>query len=167
MVTDFATNEIWAYTASEMFLLHVVDESRGIWKMYLDRARSGEGKYFETALRHCRTEAEAALVTRVSADYYFHCGSFEMSARYFARTHRPLEGRVDVYTRVVGCPRPICTKNRLAEAFRDASREAYFARGSWIFTCSVLRSLRRENRKEAQRLPRTPLKQQIVQTTVM
>ena len=89
LVMDPSTHEIYAYSSSKVFRLHIKDEARDVWRLYLQKANQ-DPRYFENALQHCRTVKEREFVANAQAEYHLRAESFVLAARYFARTSLPL-----------------------------------------------------------------------------
>ena len=84
LVTDPSTHEIYAYSSSKVFRLHIKDESRDVWRLYLQKANQ-DPRYFENALQHGRTDEEREFVTNAQAEFHLRAESYVLAARYFAR----------------------------------------------------------------------------------
>lgn len=90
LVTDASTHEIYAYSSSNVFRLHINDESRDVWRLYLRKA-NGDPRYFEDALLHCRNSEERGFVTNAQAEFHLNAQSYALAARYFSRTKQSFE----------------------------------------------------------------------------
>ena len=65
LVMDPSTHEIYAYSSSKVFRLHIKDEARDVWRLYLQKANQ-DPRYFENALQHCRTWCSSAKRENIS-----------------------------------------------------------------------------------------------------
>jgi vacuolar protein sorting-associated protein 18 len=88
---DVSLNTYWLYTDRKIFEVVVQDETRDLWKLFLDRAKKFP-EYFNLALKYCmeNTEHEDRVLSE-KAEYFFKEGDFVRSARVFATTSRPFE----------------------------------------------------------------------------
>eukprot|EP00941_MAST-03F_sp_MAST-3F-sp1_P003296 g3296.t1 len=84
VVGDPLHSTLWVFTDAHIFQLAVVDESRYVWQIYLDKASHGEAEHFGTALKFCTTDSQREAVTLAQANFYFKRGSFKLASKYFA-----------------------------------------------------------------------------------
>lgn len=94
LVTDSATHEVWGYSSTDFFLLHVRDESCDIWRHFLSKALDGEPRHFATSLQHCQNEQDRDRVADAQAKYHFDRGEFDLVARSFVQSSRSFESAV-------------------------------------------------------------------------
>ncbi len=82
---DDRSDTIWAFSDRHVFEIDVNDESRDIWRVYLER------NSFEEALKYCSNVFQREHVTNAQADFHFANGNYELAAKAYARTNRSFE----------------------------------------------------------------------------
>jgi vacuolar protein sorting-associated protein 18 len=91
LVQDPVGNKLWLCTASAVYQIVVDREDRDVWSLYLQQAKTGDGREFEYAFQHCSTKEQQEIVRSDQADYHFERGDHTMAARYYAMTRRSFE----------------------------------------------------------------------------
>ena len=108
----------------------VVSEDRGVWRLYLDRATSGNPTEFQDALAHCKTDRARNRVLHAQAEYYFAGGQYELAAKYYARTRTSFEEAV---LRLCGKGHALKTFLRLKmESFAPTDKTQRAIVGAWL-----------------------------------
>ena len=91
LYADPITGNIWIYSEKELYVIHVKDEDKDIWKLFLQFGKEGKPQYFEKALQLCKTEEAREEVYRAQGNYYFSEKNYRMAAEFFAKTSVSLE----------------------------------------------------------------------------
>jgi hypothetical protein len=82
---DETTGSPWVYTNLSLYELIIREESRDVWKIYLEK------KQYDTALHYCRDDAQRDKVFTTQANDYFSQQRYQLSAKYFAESAVPFE----------------------------------------------------------------------------
>jgi hypothetical protein len=82
---DEALGTSWVYTNLSLYQLVIEQESRDVWKIYLEK------KQYDTALHYCRDDAQRDKVYTTQANDYFAQQRYQLSAKYFAESAVPFE----------------------------------------------------------------------------
>jgi len=94
IVKDVTKGTIWLYTDSFVFKIHVQNEDKHIWSIYLEKALAGEDNLFEVAYKHCKKKDEKAQVMKARGEFALKSGNIEQAAAYFARSGAAFENVV-------------------------------------------------------------------------
>ena len=79
-------NLYWAYTDYAVYKYKVVDESRNIWRIYLEQSK------FDLAIKHCNDKPAAMdLIMTKQAEKLFDEERYVDSAMYYAKTQTSFE----------------------------------------------------------------------------
>lgn len=82
---DPKTNITFAYNNRHIFEIHVTDEDKNVWEMYLKKNQ------YDLAEQYCKTEAQRDQVWSAQGDYYFSQRQFELAAQFYGKTTKPFE----------------------------------------------------------------------------
>lgn len=86
IVHDQVKNLYWAYTDYAVYKYKVVEESRNIWRIYLEQGK------FELAIKHCNDKPSALdLIMTKQAEKLFQQERYVESAMYYAKTKASFE----------------------------------------------------------------------------
>ncbi|GAB5585428.1 tethering complex subunit [Umbelopsis nana] len=85
LTMDETTGSPWVYTNLSLYELIIREESRDVWKIYLEK------KQYDTALHYCRDDAQRDKVFTTQANDYFSQQRYQLSAKYFAESAVPFE----------------------------------------------------------------------------
>eukprot|EP00124_Ichthyophonus_hoferi_P001458 Ihof_evm1s77 gene=Ihof_evmTU1s77 len=86
LVSDPTKHTMWCYSEDAIYEITVHDETRYIWRIYLDMKR------YDTALQYCKGKAKQAdEVLRAQAEHYFSLGKYQLAADYYGRTKSSFE----------------------------------------------------------------------------
>ncbi|KAM3584072.1 tethering complex subunit [Umbelopsis sp. WA50703] len=85
LTMDEALGTSWVYTNLSLYQLVIEQESRDVWKIYLEK------KQYDTALHYCRDDAQRDKVYTTQANDYFAQQRYQLSAKYFAESAVPFE----------------------------------------------------------------------------
>lgn len=91
ILRDLTKNTMWLYTDCHIFQMMITDETRHVWKIYLEKALAGEDKLFDKAYTYAPDKAERATVHEAQAKLYLERGELKRAAQYFAKTPTPFE----------------------------------------------------------------------------
>jgi vacuolar protein sorting-associated protein 18 len=97
VVDQFKQNNITLYTDTKIYLVLINDESREIWKMYLEKAIQVKSEeYFNKALKLTEGESPESkkyydLVLCSKADYYFKNKKYNEAADIYSMTTKSFE----------------------------------------------------------------------------
>ncbi len=75
----------FVYSANHVFELHVSDEDRNVWKMYLQK------KQFDAAISFCKEPWQRDIVHTAQAEHAFNSKQYEDAAVYYAKTTKSFE----------------------------------------------------------------------------
>ncbi|KAJ6253228.1 vacuolar protein sorting-associated protein [Anaeramoeba flamelloides] len=82
---DHTKNIIWLYSPNSIYEVHISNENRNVWKVFLDR------KDYPTALQYSQTPSQKNTIRSQQAEDYFKKNRFEPSARIYAKTSLSFE----------------------------------------------------------------------------
>jgi hypothetical protein len=82
---DETTGSPWVYTNLSLYELIIGEESRDVWKIYLEK------KQYDTALQYCRDDSQRDKVFTTQANDYFSQHRYQLSAKYYAESAVPFE----------------------------------------------------------------------------
>lgn len=82
---DPRTNITFAYNSRNIFEIHIKDEDKNVWEMYLQKNQ------FELAIKYCKTDSQKDQVWSVQGDYYFSQKQYELAAQFYGETSKPFE----------------------------------------------------------------------------
>lgn len=86
MCKDPVKNTIWVYCERAIFRFKVMNESKNVWRIYLEQKR------FDLAKKYClNDEANYDRVLCEEAQDHFRSGDYEISAELFAKSKKPFE----------------------------------------------------------------------------
>lgn len=75
----------FVYSANHVFELHVSDEDRNVWKMYLQK------KQFDAAISFCKEPWQRDIVYTAQAEHAFNSKQYEDAATFYAKTTKSFE----------------------------------------------------------------------------
>ena len=82
---DPRTNITFAYTDSQLFEVHIEQESRNVWRMYL---RNGQ---YDLAEQYAREDWQRDAIWTAAANHYFSQKLYKIAAEIYAKTTRSFE----------------------------------------------------------------------------
>lgn len=85
LTMDETTGSPWVYTNLSLYELIIGEESRDVWKIYLEK------KQYDTALQYCRDDSQRDKVFTTQANDYFSQHRYQLSAKYYAESAVPFE----------------------------------------------------------------------------
>ena len=91
LVRDPVRNQLWLYSRTGLFQVQIDREDRDVWRLYLQQAKAGDGREFEFAFQHAKSQEQQNLVRAMQADHYFSRKEYVVAARYYAKTKRSFE----------------------------------------------------------------------------
>ncbi|KAG2188073.1 hypothetical protein INT44_000824 [Umbelopsis vinacea] len=85
LTMDETNGSPWVYTNLSLYELIIREESRDVWKIYLEK------KQYDTALHYCRDDSQKDKVYTTQANDYFSQQRYQLSAKYYAESAVPFE----------------------------------------------------------------------------
>ncbi|KAK7532184.1 Pep3/Vps18/deep orange family-domain-containing protein [Phyllosticta citribraziliensis] len=85
LVADRKKSTFWLFTKQEVFEISVFDESRDIWKIFLNQQQ------FEEASQYAKTPTQKDAVATASGDFLVKKGNFMEAASVYGRSTKPFE----------------------------------------------------------------------------
>jgi tetratricopeptide (TPR) repeat protein len=82
---DPLTGITFAYSSQQVFEIHVRNEDKNVWAMYLQKGQFG------LAQQYCREAWQRDRVYTAQADYYFQKKQFERAAQHYGKTSKSFE----------------------------------------------------------------------------
>ncbi len=86
LARDPVRGSLWYYSDLHVFQVETKNEDRHLWKIYLERAASGDETMFDAAYSQCRNPEHRATVTRARAEFLLAKGDLSRAATYFGRS---------------------------------------------------------------------------------
>jgi hypothetical protein len=90
-VCDSYGNITWLFSDARIFQVRADREDRNVWKIFLDKAMSGDGSEFDDAYTYCQDINQRKMVRLAQADHYFRHKEYSAAAKYYASTHKSFE----------------------------------------------------------------------------
>ena len=84
-------NQLWLYSRTALFQVQIDREEADVWRLYLQQAKAGDGREFEFAFQHAKSQEQQDLVRAMQADHYFSRKEYVLAARYYAKSKRSFE----------------------------------------------------------------------------
>ena len=82
---------LWFFTESSIYQFIGNNETRNVWKIYLEKAINGEDKHFDTAMEYCQRIQDREQVVRARAEFYLAVNKFEQAARIYVQANLPFD----------------------------------------------------------------------------
>lgn len=76
---------LWLHTDTAFYELIVTDESRDVWRLYLDK------RAFDIALLYARTSAQKDFIRSTQGDQFYEQAKYQKAGEYYAQSGRPFE----------------------------------------------------------------------------
>lgn len=91
---DPKTNITFVYNAQSIYEIHIEDEDRYVWAMYLSKQQ------FDLALKYCKNDTQRNIVWIKQGDHYYSQKSYELAATYYGRTSLSFEEASHKFIRI-------------------------------------------------------------------
>ncbi len=85
------SQSLWFFTESSIYQFIGNNETRNVWKIYLEKAINGEDKHFDTAMEFCQRVQDREQVVRARAEFYIAVNKFEQAARIYVQANLPFD----------------------------------------------------------------------------
>ena len=70
LVRDPASNTVWLFSTKAVRQIVIQEEDRDVWLLYLNKAKAGDVREFDTALRFCKNRYVVKKKRRMTQKYY-------------------------------------------------------------------------------------------------
>ena len=61
LVRDPVRNQLWLYSRTALFQVQIDREEADVWRLYLQQAKAGDGREFEFAFQHAKSQEQQDL----------------------------------------------------------------------------------------------------------